>query len=68
MIQIRDFNTPQEAYIAQGMLENNGIQAHVELNTLYSLYPSAGGQGAASLYVSEADAKKAIALLDSHDD
>lgn len=64
MIKLDVFESPQEANIVKGMLENNGIPAFVQDdNNLYvPVFNSV------SIYVNERDLKKAHQLLKSHRD
>lgn len=64
MVKLDVFESPQEANIVKGMLENNGIPVLVQDdNNLY--VPVFNG---VSIYVNENDLEKARELLKSHHD
>lgn len=65
MIQIAQFNTTDQAMMAQGMLESHGIEAQVQSNSLTGLFP---GAGSVPLYVAEDQAAEATKLLEEHGD
>ena len=60
---IHEYSEAAEAYIAQGMLRNNGIEAEVLPGDLSGIFP---GVAPTQLYVAEKDAAKARELLASH--
>lgn len=64
-IAIREYDNAGQAFIDKGMLENNGIPALVEENSLSKLYPGTFS-GSVKLYVDEQYASEAVALLESH--
>lgn len=69
MTLLRSYDNPEEAYIVQGMLRNNGIDSNVSVNAASALFPAPdGGIGAADLYVADADASRASEILKAHGD
>lgn len=66
-IAIREYGNTGQAFIDKGMLENHGIPAIVEENSLSTLYPGAFS-ASVKLYVNAEDAPRATELLDSHSD
>lgn len=66
---LRTYGTPQAAYIAQGMLEANGIKAYVSENASESVFPAPdGGISSTALYVDSPDYDRAMDLLREHGD
>lgn len=71
MIEIASFSTDQEAAIARGMLESEGIRCEsVGQSALSSIFPTPDGSnfGGYSLYVPEEQAEEAVRLLREHGD
>lgn len=69
MVLLEEYDTPQEAYIVQGMLEANGIDASVSDNSFSSVFPAPdAGTGSVQLFVAEKDVEKARELLRLHHD
>lgn len=63
------FSTPQEAYIAKGMLDANGIPSIINNEDFYNVYPIGFNSiGGIRLMVPEEDYDKAIQLLKEHGD
>ena len=66
---IRQYGLLQEAYIAKGMLDANGIHSAVSENALNSIYPTPDtGTSSINLYVDSGDFDKADKLLTEHGD
>lgn len=69
MKTLGQYDTPQEAYIVQGMLRSNGIEAEVQESVASSVFPAPdAGTGVTVLFVREKDYDKAAELLASHGD
>lgn len=69
MVIARQYSNVAEAYLDAGMLRNNGIDAMVQANALSQVFPAPGaGTGSICLFVPEESLKKALSLLDNHDD
>lgn len=62
------FNTPAEASIAQGMLENHGIRSVLDNATIVSVLPMPSAIGGVRLMVRKEDYEKAYELLQVHGD
>ncbi len=65
---IANFSTDIDARIAQGMLENNGIESYVESNSMATLYAAGATWAPIKLYVAREDAGRARELMEKHDD
>ncbi len=65
---VAQFNTPVEASIAQGMLENNDIPSVLDNATIVSVIPVPSAIGGVRLMVREVDFDKAAELLREHGD
>lgn len=59
---LNEYATEQEAYIDQGYLRSNGIEAEVESNAISSIFPGSTAGGYA-LYVPESQYEESIRLL-----
>lgn len=69
MTQIAVFPNIEEAYIAKGMLESNGIESRVEQSGISTIFPAPGAyNGGISLYVNDDMAEEAAKLLKEHGD
>ena len=68
LVCIAEFNTPIEASIARGMLEDNGIESVLDGSTILSVIPVPASIGGVRMMVREEDAQRARALLDEHGD
>lgn len=71
MKEIASFSTAQEAAIARGMLESEGIRCEsVGQSALSSIFPTPDGSnfGGYSLYVEDSAAPEALRLLREHGD
>lgn len=58
-----EFTTLQEAYIAKGMLEDNGIPVVIENATISSVYPMTLSWAPIKIMVPEAQLPQAESLL-----
>lgn len=66
---IRTYNTIQEAYIVQGLLVSQGIEAQVQGAESNSVFPSLDENGgAATVYVQQNQLQQAERVLQSHHD
>lgn len=63
-----NFSDAARAGIACGMLENNGIEAHVVNDEMATLYGAGSTWAPVRLYVARADLEKALELLKIHGD
>lgn len=68
MVVVAEFSNAREASIAAGMLENNGIRCNVVDDAMATLYGAGSTWAPVRLYVAEADAERAAALLREHSD
>lgn len=68
MVVVAEFSNACEASIAAGMLENNGISCNVVDDAMATLYGAGSTWAPVRLYVAEADAERAAALLREHSD
>ncbi len=67
MTLIDTFGSPENAYIAAGMLRSHGIKCEVIENAGSELFPAPlGGIGETSLYVDSLKAEQALQLLRKH--
>lgn len=66
MVVVAEFSNAREASIAAGMLENHGISCHVVDDAMATLYGAGSTWAPVRLYVAEADAERAAALLREH--
>ena len=62
------FSAEPEAYLAQGMLDANGITAYVEANSMATLYGAGSTWAPIKLFVPAADLTRAMDLLKEHGD
>lgn len=67
-VVVAEFTAEPQAYIAQGMLEDNGIPARVESNRMATLYGAGATWAPIMLYVAETDINRALELLREHGD
>lgn len=63
-----NFSNEVEARIAQGMLDNNGIESIVEPDSMATLYGAGSTWAPIRLLVRESDQKRALELLEQHRD
>ena len=68
MVVVAEFSNAREASIAAGMLENNGISCNVVDDAMATLYGAGSTWAPVRLYVAEAYAERAAALLREHSD
>lgn len=68
MVTVASFTLEPDAFLAKGMLENNGIDAFVETNTMATLYAAGSTWAAINLLVPEKDLERAMELLKEHGD
>ena len=68
MVTIASFSFEPDAYLVQGMLKNNGIDAYVDTNTMATLYAAGSTWAAINLLVPEKDAERARELMKEHGD
>lgn len=68
MVVVAEFSNAREASIAAGMLENHGISCNVVDDAMATLYGAGSTWAPVRLYVAEADAERAAALLREHSD
>ncbi len=68
MVMVATFSLEPDAYIAHGMLVNNGIDAYVETNSMATLYGAGSTWAAIKLLVPEKDFDRAVELLREHGD
>ncbi len=61
------FSTEPEAYIAKGMLEDNGIDAVVVPNNMATLYAAGAAWAPIELYVPDGELERAQSLLAEHE-
>lgn len=67
MTLLETFGSPENAYIAAGMLRSYGIACEVSESAGSELFPAPmGGIGETSLYVDSAKAEEALRLLRKH--
>lgn len=63
-----EYDTAPPACIAAGMLEANGIEAHVDYQNMTTIYGAGATWAPVKLLVRAADARKAAGLLNGHRD
>lgn len=70
MTLIYTFGNPQQAAIAKGMLESNGIGCVLMQSPLSAIYPTPDGDnfGGVKLYAEDDKAPEAVRLLREHGD
>lgn len=68
MVVAAEFTNARDAAIAAGMLENHDIECHVMDDAMSTLYGAGATWAPVRLYVAEADAERAAALLREHSD
>lgn len=69
MTLLRRYDTPEEAYIVQGMLKNYDIDSEVNANVATTVFPAPdAGIGSVDLYVADSDASRAEEILSQHGD
>lgn len=69
MVLLREYDTPQEAYIVKGMLEANGIESFISVSPISSVFPAPdAGTGTTAVYVPVQSMKEAQELLTEHGD
>lgn len=66
MVVVAEFTNTRDAAITAGMLENHDIQCHVMDDAMSTLYGAGSTWAPVRLYVAEADAERAAALLREH--
>ena len=62
------FSGEPEAYMAQGMLAENGIEAFVQPDSMATLYGAGATWAPIKLFVGEDNLEKALVLLREHGD
>lgn len=67
-VVVRSFSTAPAAYIAKGMLVDNGIEAEVGPDNMATLYGAGSTWAPVELYVDEADLAAAEKLLEAAED
>ena len=65
---VAQFSSEQLAYMAKGMLEENGIESFIDTNIMGTLYGSFGTWSPIRLFVKQADLERARLLLREHGD
>lgn len=66
---VRNYGSPFEAHIAEGMLSAHGIRTRINANASSSIFPAPdGGISNVGLYVPEEDYQRATQLLNEHGD
>lgn len=65
---LAQFTTEPEAFIAQGMLEENGIKTFMDTNSMSTLYAAGATWSPINLYVDADDLPRALELLKMHGD
>lgn len=68
MVVAAEFTNARDAAIAAGMLENHDIECHVMDDAMSTLYGAGATWAPVRLYVADADAERAAALLREHSD
>lgn len=68
MVVAAEFTNARDAAIAAGMLENHDIECHVMDDAMSTLYGAGATWAPVRLYVAEAEAERAAALLREHSD
>ncbi len=68
MVVAAEFTNARDAAIAAGMLENHDIKCHVMDDAMSTLYGAGATWAPVRLYVADADAERAAALLREHSD
>lgn len=65
---LAQFSTEPEAFMAQGMLEENGIRTFMDTNRMSTLYAAGATWSPINLYVDADDQPRALELLKEHGD
>lgn len=67
MIKLREYGSPESAYIDCGLLRSQGINCEVMESAGSELFPAPdGGIAVTSLYVDESQAQEALRILNEH--
>lgn len=68
LVAVAEFPDESRAFIAAGMLRNNGIEATVDGSIMTTLYGAGSTWAPVRLYVPAASAATALRLLSEHKD